>query len=73
MRRLVLLLEVIGVEERLCFLRVEGVGGRSLKTHGRIIQLGQFSLARQHTVSRPILVSPESLKPSESRPKAFDN
>lgn len=45
--------EVVGVEKSLFFLLIEKVGGRALKTHGRIIQLGQFSLARQQTVSGP--------------------
>lgn len=43
--------EVIGVEKSLFFLLIERVGGRALKAHGRIVQLGQFSLARQQTVS----------------------
>jgi hypothetical protein len=37
-------------------LMIVRVGGRTLKTHGRIIQFGQFSLARQQTVSEGILV-----------------
>lgn len=48
-----LLGEVVRVEKSLFFLLVEGVAGRALKTHGRIIQLGQFSLARQQTISGP--------------------
>lgn len=43
--------EVIGVEEGLFFLLIARVGGRALKSHGRIVQLGQFSLARQQTFS----------------------
>lgn len=51
--------EVVGVEKSLFLLLVESVGGRALKTHGRIIQLGQFSLARQQTVSgRKLAISP---------------
>lgn len=45
--------EVIGVEKSLFLLLIERVGGRALKAHGRIVQLGQFSLARQQTVSGP--------------------
>lgn len=45
--------EVIGVEKGLFFLLIERIGGRTLKAHGRKVQLGQFSLARQQTVSGP--------------------
>lgn len=45
--------EVVGVEKSLFFLQIKRVGGRALKAHGRIIQLGQFSLARQQTVPGP--------------------
>lgn len=62
-----LLGEVVGVEEGLLFLLVERVGGRGLKTHGRIIQLGQFSLARQQTVSGPKLAKPASFAGHEVR------
>lgn len=56
MRRMDLLGEVVGVEKRLFFLMIERIGGRTFKTHGRIIQFGQFSLARQQTASGRILV-----------------
>lgn len=48
-----LLGEVVSLKEGLLFLGIERVGGRALKAHGRIIQLGQFSLARQQTFPGP--------------------
>lgn len=68
-----LLGEVVGVEEGLFFLLVERVRGRALKTHGRIIQLGQFSLARQQTVSAPILAKTPSSAGPKGRYQEFSN
>lgn len=68
-----LLGEVVGVEKGLFFLLVERVGGRALKTHGRIIQLGQFSLARQQTVSGLILAKTPSSADPTGRFQEFSN